>query len=309
MASEITAKPATAGAVNRLQDDRLGSAINSQIKAGQTKNQPQRGWRDRLRVHPAADLLPLMSKDQARQLAEDIEKHGLREKPAVWLDRDTKTYVLLDGRHRLDALELKGDELNHAFADAKPKRDKPSWYTFGNNCWGSVEYFQAVDDDPYEYAASRNIHRRHLTSDQTRDVIAKLLKHNPEKSDRGIAKLAGADHKTVAKERRRQEDVGTIPHVARRTDAKGRKQPAIRKAAPKPVAKQSLLGTGEVMVTEVAVTKAGEKAAKQSARNLAEFTVACRCWLPGITEESDRQKARALVSKYMDGKPEAEAAS
>jgi hypothetical protein len=48
---------------------------------------------------------------------------------------------------------------------------------------------------------------------------------------------------------------------------------------------------------------AEEKAAKASERALAEFTVACRTWLPKITEESDRQKAR-LTS----GKPKAKAA-
>jgi hypothetical protein len=36
---------------------------------------------------------------------------------------------------------------------------------------------------------------------------------------------------------------------------------------------------------------------KKSAKALVEFTVACRTWLPKITAEADRQKARALVAE------------
>jgi hypothetical protein len=48
-------------------------------------------------------------------------------------------------------------------------------------------------------------------------------------------------------------------------------------------------------------------AAAKSARALAEFTVACRTWLPKITVEADRQKARLLVSELTSDK-KAEAA-
>ncbi len=44
---------------------------------------------------------------------------------------------------------------------------------------------------------------------------------------------------------------------------------------------------------------AEEKAAKQSAHYLAEFTFACRAYLPKITVEADRQKALVLVSEFM----------
>jgi hypothetical protein len=48
---------------------------------------------------------------------------------------------------------------------------------------------------------------------------------------------------------------------------------------------------------------AQEKAAKRSAHNLAEFTMACRTYLPKITIETDRQKARLLVSELTGIKP------
>jgi hypothetical protein len=53
---------------------------------------------------------------------------------------------------------------------------------------------------------------------------------------------------------------------------------------------------------------AEERAAKASARYLAEFAVACRTYLPKITVEADRQKARLLVSELTSSKPKAKAA-
>jgi hypothetical protein len=53
---------------------------------------------------------------------------------------------------------------------------------------------------------------------------------------------------------------------------------------------------------------AEEKAAKVSAHNLTEFVIACRTYLPKITVEADRRKARLLVSELTSGKPKAEAA-
>jgi hypothetical protein len=55
---------------------------------------------------------------------------------------------------------------------------------------------------------------------------------------------------------------------------------------------------------------AQQKAAMESAHYLAEFTVACRTWLPKMVE-SDREKASALVRRLVDklkNKPNAEAA-
>ena len=47
---------------------------------------------------------------------------------------------------------------------------------------------------------------------------------------------------------------------------------------------------------------AEEKAAKMSAHYLAEFAVACRAYLPKITVEADRQKARLLVAELTTDK-------
>ena len=67
---------------------------------------------------------------------------------------------------------------------------------------------------------------------------------------------------------------------------------------PKPVPRK-------LSVTKPDVT---ESAAETSARCFAEFTIACRMWLPQITVEADRQKARLLVAELTSGKPKVEAA-
>jgi hypothetical protein len=52
---------------------------------------------------------------------------------------------------------------------------------------------------------------------------------------------------------------------------------------------------------------AEERATKASARALAEFIAACHAYLPKITIEADREKARLLVTKLTRA-PKAEAA-
>jgi hypothetical protein len=65
------------------------------------------GWRKHLAVHPAAELFPLMSDAELKELAADIEKNGLRNRIVMWPNSD-KELLLVDGRNRLDALALLG---------------------------------------------------------------------------------------------------------------------------------------------------------------------------------------------------------
>jgi transposase len=172
-----------------------------------------KSWRDTVPIHPAADMFPLMSKDELEELATDIKKNGFRNKVAVW-DSDNGP-ILLDGRNRLDAAELAGIPL----FDRHGRVDVPHQH-------------YAPPSDPYALVISFNIHRRHLTADQKRELIAKLLKHDPGKSDRQVAKTVGVHHETVAAVREKAEARGEIRHVETRKDSKGRAQPA-RKAKQK----------------------------------------------------------------------------
>jgi ParB-like chromosome segregation protein Spo0J len=168
-------------------------------------------WRDVLKVHPAADLFPLVSTDELKALGEDIKKNGLRNRIAV-IDGPDDEPILIDGRNRLDAMELVGLEivLENVAMLACCRKHSPGF-------------------DPYAYVISANIHRRHLTAEQQRDLIAKLLKANPEKSNRQVAKLTGVSHPHVAKVRTELEQTGDVETVSTSIDTRGRKQPAKRR--------------------------------------------------------------------------------
>jgi hypothetical protein len=166
-----------------------------------------KSWRDLLPVHPAAELFPMMSEEELRALGEDIKKNGLREGVALL---DGK---LLDGRNRLEAMEAVGIKL-----------------TTGNGQieWAKIPSRNVKGSDPIAFVISKNIHRRHLTADQKRDVIAKLIKATPEKSDRQIAEQTRASPTTVGKVRKDLEQAGDVSKLDTRADTKGRKQQARR---------------------------------------------------------------------------------
>jgi ParB-like chromosome segregation protein Spo0J len=172
-------------------------------------------WRDILPVHPAADLFPTMTPDEITALGEDIKNNGLKQ-PIV-LIKTPDGDALLDGRNRLDAMASVGliTDLNlieHRVLDA--------------------------DADPFAFVISANIYRRHLTADQRRDLIAKVLKATPDASNRQIAAQVKADDKTVAKVRKVLEATADIPRLAKTTgkDGKARTTTPQKPAPPPPTA-------------------------------------------------------------------------
>jgi hypothetical protein len=181
----------------------------------------KKSWRDVLPIHPAAELFPLMSPDALRVLGADIRKNGLMSSVAVWSDGKSPLQ-LLDGRSRLDAIE---SEIGPAMVGA------PS-ITAGEDflaCNNVIVLDRSVD--PYAYVISANIHRRHLTAEQKREIVAALLKANPERSNNATAKIAKVDDKTVGAVRAELERRSEIPNVSTRTDSKGRQQPARKTTA------------------------------------------------------------------------------
>jgi hypothetical protein len=201
--------------------------------ARSSKPQPQnpqaapRSWRDVLPVHPAADLFPMLGRDELLELGEDIKKNGLRCPIVIWSRDKYGTEYLLDGRNRLEAMELAGLlclsngtlALNRGGVTWPLEREYLRWDTHAPDGVSDHEH-------PSHLVASLNIRRRHLTAEQKRELIAKLIKATPKKSDRQIATATKTDHKTVASVRAEQEARGEIPHVSTRTDSKGRQQPA-----------------------------------------------------------------------------------
>jgi hypothetical protein len=128
---------------------------------------------------------------------------------------------VIDGRNRLDALTLIGklwDDTGNL---------KPDICSLVGSC--PVHY--GPNFDPYAYVISKNIHRRHLTTEQRRDLIAKLLKAKPETSNNQIAKQVKADDKTVAKVRAKLEATSDIPKLKKTKGADGKERPTKRKSA------------------------------------------------------------------------------
>jgi hypothetical protein len=185
----------------------------------------KKSWRDVVKVHPAAELFPLMSKEELHELAADIKKNHMRQRITFTLDGQ-----LVDGRNRLDALALNG-------ADVARSVERIVSFIRGNDKTfvrdGPIgpHQFDAIKEEwAYDHVVSLNIKRRHLTPVQKRDIIDKLLKQHPERSDRATAKVVGVSKNTVASVRADAEARGQIDHVETRTDTKGRKQPARKPA-------------------------------------------------------------------------------
>jgi hypothetical protein len=179
-------------------------------------------WRDHVDVHPAADLFPLMSEAELRELGEDIKKNGLQNDIVLCVrdDGDDGRPCLLDGRNRLDALAMAGMLAVDDHARLCIKRADGELREIRS------EYIRG--GDPQKHAYSLNLHRRHLTPEQRRELIGKLLTEKPEASDRQVAKLVKADHKTVAAVRAEKESTGEIPQLKKTVgaDGKARRRPA-----------------------------------------------------------------------------------
>lgn len=161
--------------------------------------------------HPAAALFPMLAEAELREMAADIKANGQHE-PIILCHGK-----VLDGRNRLAACKLAGV--------------KPCTAERGVEGSKMVSGYSGGHANPTDYVVSLNLHRRHLTAEQKREVIAAVLKANPKRSNRQVAEQVKADHKTVGTVRQELEGRGEIPHVESRTDTKGRQQPAT-KAAP-----------------------------------------------------------------------------
>src|SRR6516162_4185296 len=183
-----------------------------------TSTKPAVFWRDSLPIHPAAELFPLMPPDELRVLGEDIMKNGLRSPIVLWRADDKTPAVLLDGRNRLDAIEM---------APGSPVE---------------VRNVVVLDHttDPYAFVISTYIHRRHLTAEKKRELIANLLKAQPDRSDRQIAATVKASPTTVGTVRAKMEATGDVSKLDTRRDTKGRNQPAAKKKPPNETTDASL---------------------------------------------------------------------
>jgi hypothetical protein len=196
------------------------SAENQRDGAANPSGSPL-DWRKYVKVHPAAKLFPLMKDADPtgfEALVKDIDVNGLQSPIVMSIDEGDGQ--LVDGRNRMDALARLG-----------------RLYLSGRKIWFHRHHCETWDIftwqyvlDPYAFVLSANAHRRHLTAEQKRELVASVLKAKPEASNNSIAKQVKADDKTVAKVRRELESTSEIPKLEKTvgTDGKARKQPAAR---------------------------------------------------------------------------------
>jgi hypothetical protein len=241
-----------------------------------------KSWRDVLPVHPAAEMFPMMNETELRELGEDIKANGLRNPIAITCKnvRGRWEYALLDGRNRLDAMELAGVEFKLVLKKGHCYFETPIGLILA---YGFPDYPDPIeiDGDPYAYVISANIHRRHLPAEARRDLIARLIEATPEKSNRQIAKIANVSHHTVGGVRDQLEGRGQIAHVGTRTDSIGRQQQAhkpVARPADTPVSgapDQYMVGTKSstevVELVEDTPGEAGFDCDPELAREDAEF--------------------------------------
>jgi ParB/Sulfiredoxin domain len=141
-------------------------------KTGGESMPEKKSWRDFYKVHPAADLFPMMSKDELRKLGEDIKANGLKERVVLCPIEGSEEYAIIDGRNRLDALELMGEPI----LENQAARNSP-----GNKAqadqWGLKTKLVShlTDSDPYDFVIFKNIRRRHLTKAEAGDLAIKAV--------------------------------------------------------------------------------------------------------------------------------------
>jgi hypothetical protein len=191
-----------------------------------------KSWRDVLKVHPACELFPPLPPDELRALGEDIKANGLQQPIKVIATPRTRSrtdrlynvkyydLAVLDGRSRLDAMALVGADIEEILESNELNRE----------IFDVTEVFHI---DAVAYVISANMRRRHLTTQQKRDLIAALLKAKPERSNNATGKIVGADGKTVASVRHDMEGRSEIPTVDKTTDTRGREQPTHQAHKPK----------------------------------------------------------------------------
>jgi ParB-like chromosome segregation protein Spo0J len=148
--------------------------------------------------HPYSAIFPPMKDDDFDKLVADIKANGLHQPIVMYQGK------ILDGNNRYRACSLAGIE---------PK---------------FLEY-KGDDAQAKVFVISANIHRRHLTPAQKRDLIQMLILIDPSKSNRQIAEEAKVSHHTVGDVRTELEAGGQIAHQEKVVGKDGVAQPATKK--------------------------------------------------------------------------------
>lgn len=152
---------------------------------------------------PFVNVLPPLDADERAELRADIAAHGVTYSVVV-TDEDE----VIDGHNRLEiAVEL------------------------GLQAVPITVLAGLTAEQKLARAEDLNMHRRHLTRDQKRAVVARRLKADPTRSNRDIAAAAGVDHKTVGGVRAALAGIGEIPQMTATRGMDGRTRTTTRSPA------------------------------------------------------------------------------
>jgi len=106
---------------------------------------------DKITVHPAAAIFPMMADDEIAELAASIKANGLAN-PIVLAERDGET-ILVDGRNRMKACEIAGVEPTYRYLNG---------------------------EDLDAFVLSQNVARRHMTKSQRAMATAMVYPEAPK---------------------------------------------------------------------------------------------------------------------------------
>lgn len=133
-------------------------------------------------------VMPRLTPDEYAELEQSIRENGVQVPITVGPDGR-----IIDGHHR--------DEIARKYDLHCPRV----------TAQGDEQKLRSL-------AFSLNLHRRHLTREQKRQIIAESLKADPQLSNREHARRTGANHETVQKVREATEESGEIRHFSERID-------------------------------------------------------------------------------------------
>jgi hypothetical protein len=153
-----------------------------------------------IEFHPIADIFDLLEGEEFDELVKDISEHGL-QLPII--KHEGK---ILEGRNRYRACLKSGVA--------------PIFNTFSGT-------------DPVAYVISMNVRRRHMTSRQKQDALAKLFKLKPKLSARQAAKMIGASPTTASETRNKLVKQGDVSKLDTSVDTRGRQQSRSKKKSAK----------------------------------------------------------------------------
>lgn len=151
-------------------------------------------------------LLPALTADELHDLRASIETHGVMVPVLIDGDGD-----VIDGHHRQQI----ADELGIDYPVAQRA--------------------DLTETEKRTLALDLNLHRRHLSREQKREVIARSLAADPHLSNRQHAERTGASHPTVAAVRSELESTGKIYQSDERMSADGRVRPSTQPERPEPI--------------------------------------------------------------------------